>query len=410
MASAERVQVFAAALVRGSVCVVLTLAAGCGGGSSSSGPPLSSAPATLNLYPSQSAAAGSRLFVFVTAVGETAVHMPLGFDTGSAGITLYAPDIFPPSLLTSAGFVFAGQASLSYGGITVLNQPGRRAYGGGTRSRTEVGNIGYASVTFGDGAGALTTARMPVFLYYQIVDDTGAPLPVPPEHGWFGVNDGANLIDAGTAQPPAGYPACAADTSGSCYVVSVLKYLQFGDGLHAGFLLDPAPLQICDITLPGSCAPAPVLTVGLTSGSEAMFSVTPLACPHPGYAGPAVIAGFAVCQAGIADVQITVGGSDPGVLSGDTVLFDTGTPYMVFNVPAGLAFPATVPENAPVSIALPSGFDYAFSAGPPFGSGLTPQSVSVVPDAATTQSIVGIGFFTEHAFFIDFTARTEGWQ
>lgn len=44
----------------------------------------------------------------------------------------------------------------------------------------------------------------------------------------LGVDDVANLIDEGTAQSPAGYPACAADTSGSCYVVSVLKYLQFG--------------------------------------------------------------------------------------------------------------------------------------------------------------------------------------
>jgi hypothetical protein len=410
MRSAERVQVFAAALLRGGLCVAFTLAAGCGSDTSSSGPPLSSAPATLNLYPAQSVAAGSRLFVFVTAVGETPVHMPLGFDTGSAGITLYAPDIFPPNLLTAAGFAFAGQPSLSYGGITVLNQPGRRAYGGGARGRTEVGNIGYASVTFGDSAGALTTARMPVFLYYEIVDDTGAPVPVPPEHGWFGVDDGANLIDEGTAQPQAGYPACAADTAGSCYVVSVLKYLEYGDGLHAGFLLDPAPLQVCDITVADNCAPAPVLTVGLAGGSEATFSVTALACPHPGYSGPAYIAGFAVCQAAIGDAQIRVGGSDPGLLSGDSVLFDTGTPYMIFNVPAGIAFPATVPEDVPVTVTLPSGFGYSFSAGPPYGGVLTPQSVSVVPDASTTQSIVGIGFFTGHAFFIDFTARTEGWQ
>jgi hypothetical protein len=410
MPSAERVHVFAAALLRGGLCVVLALAAACGGGAASSGPPLSSAPATLNLYPSQSFAAGSRLFVFVTMVGETAVHMPLGFDTGSAGITLYAPDIFPPNLLNPAGFVFAGAASLSYGGITVLNQPGRRAYGGGTHGRTEVGNIGYASVTFGDGAGTLTTARMPVFLYYEIVDDTGAPVPVPPEHGWFGVDDGANLIDEGTAQPPQGFPACAADTAGSCYVVSVLKYLRFGDGLHAGFLLDPAPLQVCDIGAAGSCTPAPVLTVGLASNSESTFSVTALSCPHPGYSGPAAIAGFTVCQAGIADALIRVGGSDPGVLSGDSVLFDTGTPYMIFNVPAGVAFPDTVPQGAPVAVSVPPGFDYTFSAGPPYGGALTPQSVSVVPDAATTQSIVGIGFFTEHAFFIDFTAGTEGWQ
>lgn len=35
--------------------------------------------------------------------------------------------------------------------------------------------------------------------------------------------------------------------------------------------------------------------------------------------------------------------------------------------------------------------------------------MSVVPDAATTQSIAGIGFFTQHALFIDFTERSEAW-
>jgi len=397
----------------GATWLSLLLLTGCGGGSSPSAPPLATAPATINLYPTQSSAAGSRLFVFVTAVGETPVNMPLGFDTGSAGITLYAPDIFPQSMVTSAGFAFAGAAaSLSYGGITVLNQQGRRVYGTPALGRTEVGNIGYASVTFGDSSGALTTAVMPVFLYYQILDDaTGTPVPVPPEHGWFGVHDGAGLIDEGTPQAAEGFPACAPDTLGSCYVASVLKYLEFGAGLHAGFLLQPAALQACDITAAGSCRPAPILTVGLTSGSVAGFSVTQLACPPQEYAGPASIAGFAVCQPAIADTLITVGGTDPGVLSGDSVLFDTGTPYMILNVPAGSAFPVSVPENAPVTVATPAGFDYTFTAGPPYGgAALTPLSVSVVLDAATTRSVVGVGFFTGHALFIDFTARTEGWQ
>jgi hypothetical protein len=413
MQSAYRTDVLAARLLPRAACVALLVLAGCGGGSSSSAPPLSMAAVTINLYPSQSAAAGSRLFVFVTAVGETPVNMPLAFDTGSAGITLYAPDIFPQSLVTSAGFVFpSGAASLSYGGITVLDQQGRRAYGSATQGRTQVGNIGYATVTFGDSAGVLTTALMPVFLYYQILDDaTGASVPVPPERGWFGVHDGAGFIDEGTAQPADGYPACAPDTLGSCYVASVLKYLDYGGSLHAGFLVRPAALQACDITAPGSCRPAPLLTVGLTSASEAMFAMTPLTCPQPGYPGPRLIAGFAVCQAGIADALITVGGTDPGVLSGDSVLFDTGTPYMILNVPAGNVFPVAVPENAPVTVATPAGFDYTFSAGPPYGGGApTPESVSVVLDAATTRSVVGVGFFTGHAFLIDFTTHTEGWQ
>jgi hypothetical protein len=93
------------------------------------------------------------------------------------------------------------------------------------------------------------------------------------------------------------------------------------------------------------------------------------------------------------------------------VLFDTGTPYMIFNVPPGITFPVTVPENAPVTVATPAGFDYTFSAGTPYGSGAPmPESVEITRNAGTAPSVVGIGFFTAHAFFIDFTARTEGWQ
>ena len=52
-----------------------------------------------------------------------------------------------------------------YQGIMVTNQPGTRSYGGSTR-RTEVGNIGYATVTFGDANTALTTKVMPVHATY----------------------------------------------------------------------------------------------------------------------------------------------------------------------------------------------------------------------------------------------------
>ena len=80
-------------------------------------------------------------------------------------------------------------------------------------------------------------------------------------------------------------------------------------------------------------------------------------------------------------------------------------------MPPGSVFPVSVPENAPVTVATPAGFDYTFSAGGPYGGGApTPQSLSVVLDAATTRSVVGVGFFTGHAFLIDFTTRTEGWQ
>jgi hypothetical protein len=52
-------------------------------------------------------------------VGNSNVSLPLAFDTGSAGLTLYAPNIFPSNMVTpNGGFVFpAGQTSLTYLGV-----------------------------------------------------------------------------------------------------------------------------------------------------------------------------------------------------------------------------------------------------------------------------------------------------
>ena len=99
------------------------------GGSSDSAPAVNlvsgviEAPIVINLYPNQSAIAPPRLAVMATSVGSVPVSMPLIFDPGSAGGTLYAPGIFPSSLVTAAGFVFpSGQTSITYNGITVTNQ------------------------------------------------------------------------------------------------------------------------------------------------------------------------------------------------------------------------------------------------------------------------------------------------
>lgn len=64
----------------------------------------------------------------VTQVGTVPVNMPLGFDTGSAGVTLYAQSIFAASMVTTSGFIFpAGQTSMTYNGITVTNLQGTRS-------------------------------------------------------------------------------------------------------------------------------------------------------------------------------------------------------------------------------------------------------------------------------------------
>jgi len=381
----------------------------CGGSSSpamGSGSGQEPAPKVMNLYPAGSAS-GNRLYVMVTAVGSTAVSMPLIFDTGSAGISLYAPDIFPSSVVSSSGFVFSpGETSISYGGISVTNQQGARAYGG-PNGTTQVGNLGFADVTFGDSSGALTTSTMPVFLYYSIVATaTGQPVSLPPQRGVFGVDSVTNLISiAGSSEPSTGYPACSQQSSGTCRVVSAFKYLQYQQGLHAGFMLTPASLQSCDITIAGSCAPQPVLTVGLTPSLEVGFSTTSLTCPPPPdtYIGPPTIDGYPVCLAAIPGTTVSVSGLATGTLTGE-VVFDTGTPFMAVHVPTGAMFPSSVPVGTDVLITTPSGFTYSYTTA----AGVDGTVVDLsLPKAA---SVVGIAYFTTNSLFVDFTTSTEGWK
>ncbi len=397
-------------------CLALHGLAACGSSGGSSGspaappaPPPAAQATVIDLYPS--ANDGRRFFLLVTAVGEQSVSMPLAFDTGSAGITLYAPDIFPPDLVSAAGFVFPqGQHTLSYNGITVTDQTGVRKYGSKEIGRDETGNIGFAQVTFGDSTGSLQTETMPVFLTYLIADNqTGASVPPAAQRGWFGVNDAPNSIAVTGAATLAEYPECTLTSQGSCYVVSVLKYLQYPAGLDAGFMLAEAPLQDCSIAVANDCQPAPILTIGLTKDMEASFASTKLVCPPTAnaYPGPASIQGYPVCQMLIPNTTVTVSRQSTGSFTGNA-LFDSGTPYMVFGGPAG-SFPAAIAPGSMVAIDVTPGFEYQYTAGAVFtGSNAGPYSTLV--NTSVGETVVGIDYFTTHSFFIDFTAGTEGWK
>ena len=391
--------------------LVAALLTACGG-SSGSAPAANSINGAIeksiviNLYPSQSDTSVARLIVMLSSVGSLAVSMPLVFDTGSAGVTLYAPSIFPSTMVSASGFVFPdGQTSITYSGITVTNQQGTRTYGS-TNLRAQNGNIGYAQLTFGDAEGQLTTAVMPVFLYYSITDvATGEALDVPSlQQGVFGVASTSGTIALpGSVEPAGGYPACGTDTSSTCWVVSVLKYLQYGATVNAGFMLTPAPIQSCDITTAGSCIPVPMLTVGLTTALETGFSTVSLPCPPNGYLGPASIAGYPVCQKTIDNTAIMVSGGAGGTITGGAV-FDTGTANMQIATPAGSSFPSTVPVGSSVLVTTPSGFTYNY-----ISTASDPLATPVNADF-TGPSIIGIGYFTTNSFFIDFSSSSEGWK
>ena len=391
--------------------LLASILGGCGG-SSSSAPAVNAVsgvvdkPVVINLYPNQSPSAAPRLVVMATSIGSTPVSMPLIFDTGSAGVTLYAPSIFPASIVTSAGFVFpAGQTSITYNGITVTNQQGTRTYGS-TDLRAQNGNIGYAQVTFGDAQGQLKTEVMPVLLYYSITDVlTGQPLEVPSfQQGVFGVaSTSGSIVLAGSVEPAGGYPACATETNSTCYVVSALKYLKYSGSTSAGFTLSPAPIQTCDISTAGSCAPVPMLTIGLSPTSKAGFSTVSLPCPPNGYVGPASIAGYPVCQKTIDNTSVMVSGDTVGTIIGGAV-FDTGTANMQIAAPAGSSFPSAVPAGSTLLVTTPSGFTYSYS------STISDPLATIVNENFSGSTIIGIGYFTTNSFLVDFSSGAEGWK
>ena len=368
-----------------------------------------SAPVTLNIYPVAATTQNpARLFINLSAVGGASVSLPLALDTGSAGVTLNAFKVFPSDLVNETGFIFPpNQTSLQYQGITVTNQQGTRTYGGST-GKTEIGNIGYATVTFGDPGGTLTTDTIPVFLYYAVTDNSSNEQAAPQtQQGWFGINDSANLITiAGTTKPAAGYPACSSTSFGSCYVVSPLKYLTYTSSLDAGFFISPTALQSCDILAEGSCSPVAALTVGLTSTAISGYHESQLTCPAPasGYSGPQQINGFNACDDVIELTTLSAGAPTPGSFQ-TGVIFDTGTPYFAINVPTGDAFPASIGAGTMMTISVANGFDYFFTAT---STGV--DSVTVTSDSSSA-SVIGLGYFSSTAFFLtDYATSLQGFK
>jgi hypothetical protein len=245
---------------------------------------------------------------------------------------------------------------------------------------------------------------MPVFLFYSLVTTQGTAYAPPRWQGWFGVASTNGSIEvAGATEPADGFAACDAQSTITCYVVSALKYLQYGASVSAGFMLSPAPIQSCDITTAGSCLPAPMLTIGLTAGSTAGFSATSLPCPPSGYLGPASIAGYPVCQKTVDDTTVMVSGGVVGTTIGGAV-FDTGTANMQIATPAGSSFPSGLPIGSSVLITTPSGFTYSY---------VTTNSdplATIVNADFTGSTIIGIGYFTTNSFFIDLSTGSEGWN
>jgi hypothetical protein len=337
-------------------------------------------------------------------------------------MTLYAPNAFPGKATacsvevpTGCGFTFpAGQHSMTFDNVTVTDVLATRCYGGAS-GHAQTGNIGFASVTFGDAAGVLITSTMPILFYYKITtnstdpnlcDDSGTIANVPPQQGWFGVNTQADGVVVGGILATSQAPLCADGVSSTCVVVSVFDYLQYANALDAGFFLTHQMLQACSINT-GTCLPEPMLTIGLTSAQTAGLNSMPLVC-----SSTMLFVGFPNCSANIANSVITlsaIDGSNATTYSGTSTLFDSGTPDMILAPPNGVTLPTTadtnnIADNENVLITLPNGYEFGYL------TTLTGVDQTVVNLTGGSRNIVGIDFFKTHDFYIDFKTSMEGWH
>lgn len=322
--------------------------------------------AKLGLY-EQISGINRRIFIACSKLGDQGtVNYGLVFDTGSTGLTIDANGIIPASMITANGFVIPGD-SVVVNGITITSQQAVITYGGVSSSISEYGNLAYTTVTIGDGNGKVTTPRIPIFLYYKIVDNTGKQLAVHAADV-FGVGAGVS--------------------STSRKIGSPLSYFKLGDNVASGFrlaLLNPSNFNSTATYTPD------LLYIGLTPKdlNASNFVMHPLTYN--------AISGY---SSNIASTITYNGQNVPGV-----VLFDTGTPSThIIENPAATSNSASLPANTTVGITTGQGFNYQYSTASTYNF-TTVQNPSYSHDNRT---ILSINFFLDNEFLLDYTNHRIG--
>ena len=248
--------------------------------------PVAKPLATIGLYEIDSSVY-KRVFIAISKIGTKNVSYYGIFDTGSTGMTIDATGLIPASMITSTGITVPGD-SVTVNGITVKNEQAVITYGNSQSQTQEYGNLAYTTVTIGDQNGNFTTSRIPIFLYYKIVDGDGT---VEPAHSndVFGVGPGVSYANSAIGSP--------------------LSYLKTGTGLTSGYKL--AKFINADFTVHATYA-ANLLTIGLVPDDLAVngFILHPLTFYSQGGYSP--------------DIASTI--TYNGTSVAGTILFDTGTP------------------------------------------------------------------------------------
>jgi hypothetical protein len=326
---------------------------------------VSISPVTIGLY-EYASGENKRIFIPVTQIGTQAVTYYEIFDTGSSGMTIDATGILPASMISTSGIQVTGD-SVVVNGITVTSKTGTVSYGDATGITKEYGNLAYASIKIGNTSGNYTFKRVPIFLYYKIIDSDGKQLSAH-SADVFGVGPGESYANSAVTSP--------------------LRYFDTGTALTSGFKL--ATLNASSFSTSGTYVSG-LLTMGLTTSdlSSSNFIMHPLTYSSSGGYSPNI----------------------PGTVtySGKTIsaqfLFDTGTPSVTV-IEDKLATNALgqLPANSEVTITTSKGFTYTYTTSST--GNLT--EIQNPNNTADYRTILSIDFFIKNEYLTDYTNHQIG--
>jgi len=322
-------------------------------------------PVTLGLY-EYANGVNKRIFLPITQVGTKAVTYYTVFDTGSSGMTLDATDILPASMITSSGIQVTGD-SVVVNGITVTSTKGTISFGDQLSSTKEYGNLAYANITIGDAQGNLALKRVPFFLYYKIIDETGAKLPAHASDV-FGVGPGNSYVTS--------------------LIQSPLRAFDTGTSLTSGFKL--ATLNKSLFSTSGTYV-TNLLTIGLSNSdlSSSGFIMHPLSYSSSGGYSPNIPATIAY---------------NGNTISGQ-ILFDTGTPSTtVIEDRLATTSVGDLPANSTVTITTNKGFVYTYTTSST-GNLTEVQNPNNTGDYRT---IFSLDFFLSNEYLTDYSNHQIG--
>jgi hypothetical protein len=311
---------------------------------------------------------GKRVFIPVSKIGTQAISYYSVFDTGSSGMTIDAHGIVPDAMITSTGISFTGD-SVTIKGITIIAGQYTLSYGNKTGLTKEYGYLAYAPLTIGDANGSMSAKRVPIFLYYKVVDETtGKTETVNHSLDIFGVGPGSSYANSS--------------------IVSPLLYFNNNAGIVSGFKLAVLPRTMFSSS--GTYV-SKLLTIGLSSEDITSngFIMHPLTNTGTGGYSP--------------DIPATITYSNQTITG--NVLFDTGTPlYSTIENKLALMSTGPLPASTQVTITTNMGFTYTYTT-------TTATNLTQVQNPNATgdyRTIFGIDFFMNNEYLTDYMHHQIG--